>query len=327
VTVLEERTHAEPAQMPVQFRQGATYLMVGALGEVGLMVSSALARLYRPRLIFLSRRPLDADCQQRLAKIKDAGAEVVYRSVDITQEDQLAEALVEIKGKVGAIHGVLHFARCVSDGLLLGKSFASFQQTVAAKVEGTLNVDKVTADEPLDFFMLYSSMASLGIQGSADYAYATAFQNAFVRDRNRRVARAERAGKSLAICWGQWVVDIYSNEQRDAAIKQSGFGFIDEASAVPLMEATMREHDEVVGIMAVTDSARVRQIYGLSESQNAPVEMVQKNAVAEAKATLSLTDFIELSRAGDGDFEAAARKILLDQPDDKLAELYDILVD
>src|SRR4026207_1199034 len=93
----------------------------------------------------------------------------------------------QVKAKVGQIDGVIHLARQVEDGLLLHKSFESFERVLRAKVEGTLSLDEATRNEPLEFFLLFSSLAAYGLKGSADYAYATAFQNGFTRWRQAQV--------------------------------------------------------------------------------------------------------------------------------------------
>jgi len=324
VTTLVELNRTNAPAPSAEFRRGVTYLIVGGLGELGQLICCALAHAYQSRLVILSRRPIDTDIQQRIDQIMEAGSEVIYRSVDITDEDRLIDVVSEIKVEVGAIHGVLHLARAVSDGPLQDKSFVSFRQTIAAKVEGMLNVDRVTVDQPLEFFMVYSSMASFGIEGSADYGYATAFQNAFVRERNRQVELRERSGKSLALCWGQWEADAYSNAQRDSVIKKSGLDLIPLTSAVWLMSASLQEQDEVIGIMAVTDRQQVKRRYGLSVQ--VPLSKSATNEVAEGSLpdVHSVVELLRASKNGNRNFDAV-EGMLRDQPYGQLVELYDTL--
>jgi polyketide synthase PksN len=327
ITGLRELTSVKSTNRPVQFRRGATYLMVGGLGEVGRVICRALAQRYQPRLVILSRSVLDADIRQRIASIVEAGAEVVYRSVDITDECLLMDVLGGIKTEIGPIHGVFQFARSISDGPLQSMSFASFQQAIAAKVEGTLNVDVATANEPLDFFIVYSSMASFGIEGSAGYGYATSFQNSFVRDRNDRVARGERAGRSVALCWGQWEVDAYLSAQRAATMKQQGFDFIDSTAAVSLMEEGLHDRDEVVGIIAVNDIENVKRLYGLSEPRARSIPSLKKGPERKPKTTTSLKDILlELNRKENESFDAAIQ-VLSNQSLSDLVGIYDALKD
>lgn len=67
---------------------------------------------------------------------------------------------------------VIHLARLVENNSLF-KSEGCVPERDHAKVEGTINLDELTASEPLDFFLLFSSMAAFGIRGSCDYGYSS----------------------------------------------------------------------------------------------------------------------------------------------------------
>jgi nucleoside-diphosphate-sugar epimerase len=304
------------------FKRGATYLIVGGLGEVGELVCGALAEALRPHLVILGRRPLEGAVQGALARIAAAGARVTYRSADITDRAQLAECLDEVRPHVGPINGVIHLARSVSDARLSDKSFESFKQTTAAKTIGSLNVDQLTAREPLDFFIMYSSMASFGIEGSADYAYSTAFQNAFARSRNEQIARGERSGKTVALCWGQWNKDAYLTEGRRALLKMSGFALIGPDAILPAMNAALRSPEDVVCYIAVDNKDHVKKLYGLEHSEDAhPDSDVLDNAVSSIERPLA--DVLELD-CGATSAEDIERK-LRDRPYGELLELFEAL--
>jgi NAD(P)-dependent dehydrogenase (short-subunit alcohol dehydrogenase family) len=263
VAVLCEEPLAGSTATPPILRDRATYLLVGALGQFGRTLCRQLACDYKPRLIFLSRRALDTEVEQFLAELRAAGAQTIYRCVDITDATQLGQVMSGLKADAGQIHGVFHLARSVADGPLQSIEVQSFRRTMAAKVEGLLAVDAATASEPLEFFVVYSAMAAFGIEGSAAYGYATAFQNAFVRDRNRRVEHGLCSGRSVAVCWGQCAADAHLSEQRRELLKRSGFGLIGEESVLPLLDAALRAAPDVVGVMAVGDRDHVAHLYGL----------------------------------------------------------------
>jgi hypothetical protein len=67
------------------------------------------------------------------------------------------------------------------------------------KLAGALNLDALV-HEPLDFFVLFSSVASsLGLPGQVDYTAANAFLDAFA---HTRAARAP--GRTLVVNWSAW---------------------------------------------------------------------------------------------------------------------------
>lgn len=110
---------------------------------------------------------------------------------------QIGQAMQQLKSEGISLHGVVQLARQVSDGSILNKPWDAFRQTLAAKVAGTLNIDAATANEPLAFFLMFSSVAAFGIQGSPDYAYSAAFQNAFARYRQNGSPRNNGMGSRL----------------------------------------------------------------------------------------------------------------------------------
>lgn len=212
------------------------------------------------------------ETEGQIQTIEQYGGKVWYYPVDITDRQSLQETVARAKTKVDQIDGIIHLARTVEDDLIVNKHFDSFARVMAPKVEGTLYLDQATQDEPLDFFMIFSSAASYGIKGSPDYAYATAFQNAFAEWRQGLVHKGERSGQSLALCWGQWAMDPYSNEQRNALLKQMGFDFLTIESGMQILKQSLAQDNAIIGAIAVSEPQKVRRFLGIrpaSREQNA----------------------------------------------------------
>lgn len=155
---------------------------------------------------------------------------------------------------------------------------------MAAKVSGTLNIDAVTAGEPLEFFLMFSSVAAFGIQGSPDYAYSAAFQNAFARYRQRLVSLKQRQGLVSSVCWGQWDVDGAVDSTRLAgrlaSLAQQGMGSINAVAAVQQMQTGFT--DSVTALVAVTDRHKARTLLGLSDNQTASVAARPEHHIVDA---------------------------------------------
>lgn len=268
--------------------------MVGALGPTGALICEELGRRYRARLAIFSRRG-EEEVQDALTRIREAGASVIYRAVNILDRADLDQAMQSLKVDGVEIHGVIHMARRVSDAPIVAKSFREFRETLAAKVEGAWNIDAITADEPLEFFMMYSSMAAFGIQGSPDYAFSAAFQNAMARHRNRLVERGLRSGCSRSICWGQWEVDGAVNPDklpgRLERLRQMGIDFIDVPSAMTLMEVCLNGRSAVAGFMAVSDERKARRGMGLDAAQAGEDARISAAMAAFEKGEWSRSQF------------------------------------
>ena len=108
--------------------------------------------------------------------------------------------IAKARKRFGVIHGVIHAAGTLDDGLIQLKTPQSALGVLAPKVKGTLILDDVLGDEPRDFFALFSSVSSiLGIEGQVDYSAANAFLDAFASSRSAR-----GACQTVAINWSAW---------------------------------------------------------------------------------------------------------------------------
>jgi hypothetical protein len=91
------------------------------------------------------------------------------------------------------------------DGLLRSKARADAEAVLAAKVYGTVLLDEATRDEPLDYFVAFSSAAAaFGNLGQTDYAFANAFLDHFAEQREQLRLQGARRGRTLAAAWPVW---------------------------------------------------------------------------------------------------------------------------
>ena len=181
----------------IAFREGGTYLMVDPIDTEGEYLCLELGRQYHAQWVILSRSN-ENEVKERLAPIEKAGAFVTYRFVDFSDKPALEKEMESLREDGIVFHGVVHMAHWNSDVAILKKSSQEFSQAMSAKAQGALNVDAVTAKDPLDFFLICSSPAAFGANGSPKSVYFAGFQNAMVRYRNRL---AGRPGRSLAMQW------------------------------------------------------------------------------------------------------------------------------
>lgn len=207
-----------PASASMALRDGGTYLITGGLGGLGLALAEELARKARLRLVLVGRQALPTRSEwsrwiaahdvgdptalrlRKLLALEAAGAEVLTGAADIANPEELRALLREVHARFGAIHGVIHAAGIVEDGVISAKTAASVDRVFTPKIQGTLQLDELLAEEPLDFFVLFSSTSAwFGPMGQIDYAAANAFLDAFAQHRS-----AKRGQRTVAIGWGTW---------------------------------------------------------------------------------------------------------------------------
>jgi phthiocerol/phenolphthiocerol synthesis type-I polyketide synthase D len=129
----------------------------------------------------------------------DSRAEIAVVRGDVAATG-VAERLVTAAEETGLpLRGVIHAAAVIDDGLLANLSREGLERVWTPKVAGALRLHEVTASRQLDWWVGFSSMASLlGSPGQGAYACANAWLDALVAWRRASGLPA------TAINWGQW---------------------------------------------------------------------------------------------------------------------------
>ena len=178
------------ATKPASLRAGGVYLIVGGTGGIGLTLARAFVSRAGARLVLTGRRA--AADPALLASLGDA----VYVAADVTDGAALRRAIAIAHERFGALHGVVHAAGILDDGLLATRAPERVRAVIAPKVDGGRALLDALADETLDFVALSSSLAALaGGAGQVDYAAANAALDALAQT---------APGRVVSIDWGPW---------------------------------------------------------------------------------------------------------------------------
>ncbi|MEI8251136.1 MAG: thioester reductase domain-containing protein [Synechococcus sp. ELA057] len=185
-----------PAIQPV-----ATYLITGGLGALGLATARWLAQRGARHLLLVARRPADEARTAAIAELEALGCRVDVACLDVA-DGAAVRALLEAMASDGRpLHGIVHAAGILDDGLLLNQTPERCAAVAAAKLNGALALDAASRDlaPALEFFVCYSSVAALlGSPGQASYAAANGALDGLM-------ARRRREGlHGLSLNWGPW---------------------------------------------------------------------------------------------------------------------------
>ncbi len=308
-----EPQRLEPAPDPhPRLRERGVYLVTGGLGGLGRVAAGHLAEAAHARLVLVGRRGLPpredwadhlsrrggdavADSIRGVQAMEAAGAEVLVLAADVTDPEAMAGVVRQARQRFGPIQGVIHAAGTLDDQLVATKTRESAAAVLAPKVRGTLVLDRVLTREPLDFFVLYSSLSALvGLPGQVDYTAANAFLDAFAAHRSRRDGGATRA-----LAWSAWQqVGMAAELARRHGAAQGDAEL--PAPAHPLLDRCLARNAE--------------ETVFASEMRVARRWLLDEHRLRDGVPLLPGTGFIELARAG---FESP--------PEDRVVEIRDAL--
>lgn len=189
----------------VFFRDTGVYIITGGFGGIGFSIAQYLSNHHKARLILTGRSELSPEMNHKLKELSGKGNEVLYIKADCAVRQELESLLQTAREHFGGINGIIHTAGIVCDSFILNKTLADISAVFAPKVFGTLNLDQVFQVVELDFFIMFSSIASVfGNMGQSDYAFANGFMDAFADYRERLRLQGKRYGKTLSVNWPYW---------------------------------------------------------------------------------------------------------------------------
>ncbi|KAK6225590.1 polyketide synthase [Colletotrichum tabaci] len=167
---------------PLRLRPDASYLVVGGLGGIGRRICEWLVDHGARNLIILSRS--SAERSPFVASLEQRGCVVLHHACDVADEVQLAAMLRRREQeKMPPIRGVLQCAMVLRDALFTQMTADDFNAALRPKVQGSWNLHETVAQD-VDFFVMLSSLVGvMGGAGQANYAAASAFQDALAQHR------------------------------------------------------------------------------------------------------------------------------------------------
>ncbi|HTN88888.1 MAG TPA: SDR family NAD(P)-dependent oxidoreductase [Sorangium sp.] len=185
------------AERAVDLRPDGSYLIVGGLGGLGLALAQRMVSRGARHLVLSGRSGASEPARRAIEAMQAEGAQVVVAQADVSRRAEVAGLLATIARVAPPLRGVVHAAMVLADSTVLEQSPERFWKTMSPKMHGAWHLHELTADRPLDFFVLYSSVASLlGAPGNGNYTAASAFLDALAHHRRSLGLPA------LSVDWG-----------------------------------------------------------------------------------------------------------------------------
>ena len=237
---------------PAPFVADATgsYVVTGGLDGFGFEAARWLAAHGARQLALLGRRgPATPGADARLAELAAAGADARAYAVDVADETALAAALATIREGQAPIAGVVHAAVAMDDALLSQLDADRFARALRPKLAGAEALDRLTRDDPVSLFLLFSSVTTpLGNPGQGNYVAANAAIEALAERRHAEGLPA------LAVQWGPIGDAGYLSREAqvsDMLARQLGGSHLTAAEALDTLPALLASGAAVVGMAPV----------------------------------------------------------------------------
>jgi acyl transferase domain-containing protein/NADPH:quinone reductase-like Zn-dependent oxidoreductase/SAM-dependent methyltransferase/acyl carrier protein len=231
-------SHAEmghPGTSGFNLDPAGTYLITGGLRGLGLLAAQWLMERGARYLVLTGRRTPDSATLEVLQSMKIRGIHAHPAQVDTSDPEAMERLLDETRRTMPPLRGVIHSAGVLDDGVLLQQNWNRFAAVFAAKVTGSLLLHRLTVSDRLDFFVLFSSVASVfGAAGQGNHAAANAFMDILAK------ARAARGLPGLSVNWGVWTT-AGAAVDRDvtARAQDAGYGLIDPQGGFQALELAL----------------------------------------------------------------------------------------
>jgi phthiocerol/phenolphthiocerol synthesis type-I polyketide synthase C len=186
------------APSPFVAAADGTHLVIGGLGGFGLRAAAWLVDRGARHLVLVGRSGASSDeARETVRRLEQKGATVRVAACDAAEIADLTSLLTDVARTMPPLKGVIHAAMVLDDGLIENLTSDRTAAVLRPKIDGAANLDRLTREAPLDYFVLFSSATTvIGNPGQANYVAANACLES--------LARARRADglPALAVAWG-----------------------------------------------------------------------------------------------------------------------------
>ncbi|KWN72171.1 hybrid non-ribosomal peptide synthetase/type I polyketide synthase [Burkholderia ubonensis] len=216
VARLSPLAQAETAALRVD--PEAAYLITGGFGALGLHTARWLAAHGAGTLILVGRQGAASDESQRaIAELRERNVTVRCERLDITDPAAVAECFAALRRERVPLRGIVHAAGIVGYKPIMQVEREELEAVLQPKVAGAWLLHQHSEPFPLDFFILFSSIASAwGSRDQAHYSAANRFLDALAHHRRHLGLPAS------SVNWGPWAQGGMTFPEAEALLRRVG---------------------------------------------------------------------------------------------------------
>ncbi|WP_428846381.1 type I polyketide synthase [Kitasatospora hibisci] len=270
-----------------RWRPRGTVLVTGGTGSLGPRLARWLADNGAEHLVLASRSGPNAPGATELAaELTAQGVAVTLAACDIADREAVSALLDGLRADGHTVRAVLHTAAFIELTSVADTGLESFDQVLAAKVDGARHLADLLDPEALDAFVLFSSIA--GFWGSGDHA-AYAAANAAL-DALAEQGRADGL-PMVSVAWGVWedAVNTWKNlgdldvERTRQRVRGQGLPLMRPEAAIAALQQAL-DHDDTFIAVAEIDWARFVPLFTALRPSPLLAELPEARAVLASSA-------------------------------------------
>nr|WP_307719818.1 type I polyketide synthase [Paenibacillus kobensis] len=190
-----------------------------------------------------------------IRELEALGAQVKVLALELTDEEAVRRSVSEVKAEWGAVGGVLHCAGIVDleTPAFIRKQAGIIRQVLAPKVAGLDVLYRSMREEPLRFFVLFSSVSAVVpalASGQGDYAMANAYMD---------YAAQAWSGNCpvVSVQWPNWK-ETGMGEVRSRVYGETGLLAHTDAEGLEMLDRILSQGLGPVVLPAIVDPERWR---------------------------------------------------------------------
>jgi amino acid adenylation domain-containing protein len=202
-----------------RLKEKGVYLITGGLGGMGFAIARHLGKYFKAKLILTDTKDFpgrehwkswpeqeDTDTRQKIQcilELEKQGAEMMVRQADVSDYDRMQAVFMEARQRFGVINGIIHTAGLIDyAGVMQRRTRQDTEELLAAKVKGTLVLDRIFHDQSLDFLVLFSSAGNIlyGLKfGQVGYNAGHEFLDVYAHHKQKQGVF------TVTIDWNDWL--------------------------------------------------------------------------------------------------------------------------
>ena len=191
--------------------------------------------------ILLNTRSMNSAKEHTLQALRDTYPEVEFNVIEgcISKKDTVLQLSSFLRKALIPLKGVFHLAGVSEDILAKSVALKNIYNAFNPKIKGTKNLHLLSKEYPLDYFVCFSSIASvLGIVGQSVYATANAYQNSLM------ALRRKNGLAGTAILWGLWEVGMATQMEQEYVkfMESNGVKFMPSNRAFTYLEHVLEQN-------------------------------------------------------------------------------------